>query len=512
MSDSLHEDRFAPSAALSNTPTKPLPLTPPSSKSPARDRIRVIQQRATSMFGFRSLQSINSLRSFDYYGRKSSSPRNHKSVRSAAAGAAETERLHLIGRNDRLPTICITAPDSTDAASTPLSFPILDDRDFVNTTPEATSTSTSTTTVIRIPLLDANAVRRHPSPIVPSSRKPRPQYQNHSHSRYHMDHSNGAVLDEQDVIDSNFGTDGVIESAKGVAEDSGTLERKLLDVDTTVRQSMSCPREASPEMLHIDPSPMSLNPPTVDGREGGDDDGQITLRDRVSFSIEVQAKLDAIHGNASTTTRPLSLFQQHKLNRAVADGMVVSPSTTPAQEVPLPDTPPTSMPSSPTHSSAPSTEPQVADLFVDEELAQMKFQFAALQAANNTALLTLKAAHEGSIAMHEATIASHESTIRTQKASIVRHEGTIADLSRQLRSRNAEQASLLEYFCAEMASRNKENGVLKLERWNMMGRIAELEQIIESSEVQLRLGGQAPVTTTRVAGRPITIGTDETRP
>lgn len=468
MSSPIQEDPFCPSGASSSVPSS-APLIP--LKSPARDRTRAIR-RATSMLGFRSLQSITSLRNLAY-GRKGG-PRTH-SARSA-------ENLFL-GKSERPPTICIPSLGGADDTST-LSFPILDDSDFVETTPEAL-VSAASTPVIRIPFLNEKEVERlHPSNVAPS-RDNRLFQQDQRQSQYHLIRIHDATADDE-AVDHSVAADGVIKSVEG-ADANRTLETGFLDVDATDGLGNKGLREARLEMVQNHPSPLSSNP-AICGGVGGDD--ETALQEAVSFSTEVQAQLNSIRGSAST----LSQGYGCDLKAAIAAMLESTPML--ANEIPLPDSPPTSISTSPTRSPPAIPGTHDASSADSDQLVQLKTQLTALQAAN-TDLLTLNAAQEGVISTHEATIS--------------RHEGKITELSRQLRSKDAEQASLVENFCAEMASRNNENGLLKEERLTMTKRIAELEKIAADLKRQSHFGGQTPVTPLKVAGRSITTGVDETR-
>ncbi|PSR99294.1 hypothetical protein BD289DRAFT_49476 [Coniella lustricola] len=71
--------------------------------------------------------------------------------------------------------------------------------------------------------------------------------------------------------------------------------------------------------------------------------------------------------------------------------------------------------------------------------------------------------------------------------TIFRHDETISDLNRELRFKEAERASLVENFCAEMSNRNSEITILKEEKWTLMGRVAELEQVIAKMELEWKM-------------------------
>ncbi|KAF3765604.1 hypothetical protein M406DRAFT_68027 [Cryphonectria parasitica EP155] len=122
-------------------------------------------------------------------------------------------------------------------------------------------------------------------------------------------------------------------------------------------------------------------------------------------------------------------------------------------------------------------------------LINMQAQVAKLQAAN-AALLALNAAHEKTIAIHENTIACHAETIDSQEATIFRHEVTIADLNRELRFSDAERENLIENFGAEMANLNGENATLREDKWYLMGRVEELEQVVPKMKLQPTLGDE----------------------
>lgn len=103
--------------------------------------------------------------------------------------------------------------------------------------------------------------------------------------------------------------------------------------------------------------------------------------------------------------------------------------------------------------------------------------------AGNSALLTLKAAHE-------ETIAILHDNIRNQDTTISRHDETIAELAGRVQAKETDQVSMIENFCAEIASQNREIAQLGEDKWYLMGRVEELE--LKMAAIKAPLGHDKP--------------------
>lgn len=306
--------------------------------------------------------------------------------------------------------------------------------------PDVAAAQVGTATAIRIPFLDEDEVSR----LHPPAREVRVQrYHRHQRNRQHQLSSSSSI--PRALTASPGGAS--ISSLGGDDGDAPAAGGEMFDVDTAVRVSMISLGLGRLENTNDHPGPLCSNPP----------------RDAASITTDVEMKFDEI-SLGTRRSRPLS--QVYDLNLDLASA---SPCPSPAYHgsdaetrsfVPMP--------------RSPALSPSSVN---DEEadFAHLQTTLAALLAAN-TALMTLKAAHEQTIAYHEGTISAHKDSI--------------AELSRQLRDHDEEQASLAKSACKEMESLNEENATLREERWNLMGRVAELEQTTARMEALLRLGGQ----------------------
>lgn len=281
---------------------------------------------------------------------------------------------------------------------------------------------------IRIPFLDDIDVDRLRTP----AREPRGQYRHQRHRQQQLSTtSHIRAADEKWPL-----TPSVDNTAR-----HGRVGSEMFEIDTPVRVSMISLGVGKLGNSNDHPEPLDSNPTQA----------------ATSLSAETQMEFDEEIGVAvHRCSRPLS--QVYDLNLDL-----ISAPSYPASACGICD--PECRPAS----SSPSENHEEA------RLSHLQTTFGALLAAN-TALMTLKYARE-------QTIAHQETTIRG-------HKNSIAELSRQLQELTTENKRQAEEFSVEMTSRNEENAALRDERWNLMDRIAELEQTVARMEALLRLGGQ----------------------
>lgn len=299
------------------------------------------------------------------------------------------------------------------------------------------------------------------SPVASPSRTGRRQ-----HQRHHR-HLSSNAIDESVAEEPSDRSADTTEDA-GFEKMHRETENELADVGTRVRLNSSSSRNttlARPVENH--PGPLSSNPPTCQSSEDGKDGSVSEPRPRGThfFGTEVQAKLDEISVRVDSIIRPLS--QIYALDPAAVALDAWTPPTPPSDSVmadtwdlpPLPEddhngnttpfippTPPTRPPSWTRGSTPPAT---------------------LLHEANG-AFFALRTAHERVIAIHESTIAAHERTI--------------SELSRQLRQ-SAESPN-------GQSEKTNETALTREERWDLLGRLTELQKKVAALESTLRLAGR----------------------
>lgn len=311
--------------------------------------------------------------------------------------------------------------------------------------------SRGTSGKIRIPFIDDNEMDRLRPP--PRQARAHLQHQRHRRNRQHQLSSSssasrpwttGSSISGSLCLhsDGGRGRDGL--SIQDPADYSDDGEASF-QVDTAVRVSMislgrgRLERNSAASSDRRHPSPLWSNP---------------LRRERtsaVTTTTDVEMRFDNISlaSLASGPRRSRPLSQVYDLNLELAS----VPATSPYQS-PLP---------------SPGLAPSCFDGHDEEaELAHVQTTLGELLAAK-AALMTLNAAHE-------QTIAARDNDIITYKEQI-------SELSRQLRECDESTRNELEIL-------DQKNSALRDERWDLVGRVAELEQTIARMEALLRLGGQ----------------------
>ncbi|CAN8104383.1 unnamed protein product [Discula destructiva] len=125
-------------------------------------------------------------------------------------------------------------------------------------------------------------------------------------------------------------------------------------------------------------------------------------------------------------------------------------------------------PVTPSSSASSLQNPSALSCACAKVLPQLHHEIDALR-AGNSALVTLKAAHEETITLLHDKIRNHDTS-------------GINQLAWQAQANKTEQLRLVENFCAEMSSRNKEIQSLKEDKWYLMGEIAQLEKSIATMD------------------------------
>lgn len=232
------------------------------------------------------------------------------------------------------------------------------------------------------------------------------------------------------------------------------------------------------------PGPLNSNPTR--------DAGETTPRATTSFTAEMQAKLNDIRGSlVNRIGRPTSRWWED-------DGSGARPRRSLTPPIPRVEhvEPPTlsSMPVTPVlRASAIFDEPE---LFVHQQLADLKSENITLKSLKKLQEEAMSNFREEKLtlvnqkAALEATISKSESKICAQQATMGHQEATISKLSRQLSSRDAEQAALVANFSTELASRDNELIALKDDKWTLQRKVTELEQMIAQTEAQLQQWGR----------------------
>lgn len=331
---------------------------------------------------------------------------------------------------------------------------------------DLTAAQLRTATAIRIPFLDEDEVKR----LHPPAREVH-HHRRHQRNRQYQLSSSSSSASRAWAASASISSssrpdcradddDGDIPGHKQLA--TGDDGDEPFDVDTAVRVSMISlglgRLENANDQHH--PSPLCSNPPRED----------TIIAASSSLATDTEGMMQQFDEISLGTRRSRPLSQVYDLNLDLATSSA-SPCPSPSrysrdthQEisfVPKPRSPALSPPS-------------VIVVDNDEEdadLAHLQTTLAALLAAN-TALMTLKAAHEQTIAYHESTILAHKDSI--------------AELSRQLRERDETCPAATK----EVEGLKQENAALREERSKFMGRVAELEQASARMEALLRLGGQ----------------------
>lgn len=374
---------------------------------------------------------------------------------------------------------------------------------------DLTAAQVGTATAIRIPFLDEDEVSR----LHPPAREVHHRRRGHQRNRQHqISSSNSSPSRACWASTSAAGATSISTSSRGAgAEDderggdggrgSGGGNNELFDVDTAVRVSMISLGLGRLENAndHHHPGPLCSNPPQEDSIAATSSSSPLaTDAEGMMMMMMMQQQQQQFDEVSLGTRRSRPLSQVYDLNLGLATSPCPSPSprqqslsaadarddrraTSSSSSVPIPRSPASLAPPS-IVVNANNSNNNNNDNSRDEEdasdLAHLQTTLAALLAAN-TALMTLKAAHEQTIAYHEGTILAHKDSI--------------AELSRQLRERDEAGPAAAAAATTEAAGLGEENAALREERWNLLGRVAELEQTTARMEALLRLGGQMEV-------------------
>lgn len=447
---------------------------PPLSGAFSRNRNRTGNRtgairHATSMFGLRSIASLRE--SFASHSRKNSGGGGGGTVR----GRNSTN--HLLARSDRDHPAAVgtTARPGTSGDD---AKPLLKDerersagRQLAGPAP----VSVAGPSYDNVPILKEPDVRMFRSlPVTPTK-----QVQRMYHHQRHRQLSYISDAGAEDYTSSGAST--VTENIRPHGDS------ELLDLDTAFSLSTlyllhSESEQGGEEAQGDHPSPSSSSP--IGARQASGDEDETTLTSAEPISAQGH---DELEEKLENTDRNRPRSPEYDMNGWSSIDISSSP---PGRELQAQ----LAHSDSPRPTTAGSSHPSLA---YQAQLCHMQNQLTTLQ-ATNTALMTLKAAQEDTIAVHESTIADHSEKMSTQKAIISRHEGTISHLSRQLRSKDAEQASLVENFCAEMMSNNDERALLKEEKQTMTVRVAELEEKVVRLELELNMSDQEADTSRRV--------------
>lgn len=286
---------------------------------------------------------------------------------------------------------------------------------------------------------------------------------------------------------------GDLEKGESIDEESphaASIDEIVME--TRGRRAREWQRKGS---VHLHPGPLNSNPP----RDNGDDDTSSTPRATTSFTAEMQARLNDIRGSLiNRIGRPTSRWWEDEAGRPRRS---LTPPPAPTTTIKAIESAATTDPL--TLSSVPVTPVLRAsalfeepELFVHQQLADLKSEnitLKSLKKLQGEAISTLRE-EKLTLVQHktalEATISESDIKIRAQQATMDRQNSTISKFSRQLSSKDAEQAALVANFSTELASRDNELIALKDEKWNLQRKITELEQMIAETEAQLQQWGR----------------------
>lgn len=448
-------DRFVPGTPrLDSFPSAPVGISSPL--SPSRSRSAGLRH-ATSMFGLRSLQNLRL-----HHSRKSSVYEDHK--------------------ENSLPLeVSRVAPPWLDRDTGELSRPQTSPLEYRAGAFASASCNGSAGVVVeaRHRIRRKSTASDHALYLRHRQRKTTACIETmlRDGSSLVPDMTAASNTDKLTKIADDTGVKNVVESRELSNDD--TVDKNT--TDTRGRRGREWHRKGS---VRLHPGPLNSHP-TRDAED-------TTPRATTSFTAEMQARLNDIRGSLiNRIGRPASRWWEDdgsgsRLRRSL------TPPTPRVEQVEPPT--PSSMPATPVlRASAVFDEPE---LFVHQQLADLK--------SENITLKSLKRLHEEAIGSLreekltlgekktalEATVSESESKICAQQATLGHQDATISKLSRQLSSRDAEQAALVANFATELASRDNELIALKDEKWTLQRKVTELEQMIAQTEAQLQQWGR----------------------
>lgn len=429
---------------------RPIPIRTGSlspDQSPARNnRARAVRLRqATSMFGLRSLQGINHLRSLTtlpHKARDRSASNNSGSSRSVASRKGTRERPLVIG----WPVLLDNGGESTN---TVLERPTLASRTNSERPAMPLPMPESRPPMITVHSLDMNALHKLRAPTQART---------------------AGLVSPEECTDTDRRDAGWTDGASQVSKDgnaAGIFSAKRVG-GVEIWESVDIDHDALRDALEDHPKPLGSNPASEH-----DEDEPRTPWTTVSSTV----------GEPETTEAMASYWQPSR-----------SPSPSPAprhrlRSISLATASVYGHTAEPTFlSSSPVQEPNsmLKELpCACDTVPRLRSQLANLSACSN-ALLALKAAHE-------ETIAILHDNLRNQDTTISRQENAIADLTWQAQAKEAEQVSIIENLCAKIASESREIAKLGEDKWYLMGRVEELELKMTKIEDPPGRNRQVPV-------------------
>lgn len=424
---------FDPPLAARPMPIRTGSLSPPP--SPALNRVRRGRLRqATSMLGMRSLQGFSHLRSLTTLPQKARdrSDSHSGSSRSIASRKGLRERPLVIGRPILQDVegphavlqrrIVVAGRPDDEQPVSPL--PALEPR----------------VSAVCSPFLDANTLEKLQAPMA----DPALEAESTQLGARRQSHIASWV---GDTYDSRV--HGYEEPCSPAKRIGGVELWETLDID----------HDALCDALMDHPDPLSSNPTSE-----RDDDEPTTPWTTVSSTIGEPEAPDAMVSYWQPSRSPSPAPRRRHRSTTLA--------ATPAHDC---TAEPASMLSSPLNRQqcACDTIPGLRNQLTNVSVC-------------NSALLTLKAAHE-------ETIAILRNNIQHQDTTISRHENTIADLTWQAQAKETEKVSIIENLCAEIANESREISKLGEDKWYLMGRVEELELKVATIEDPVVHEGQGPV-------------------
>lgn len=381
------------------------------------------------MLGMRGLQGISHLRSLTLPQKtRDRSQSNSGSSRSVASRKGTRERPLVIG----WPVL----QDGGENTNVVLERPILATRRTDDYRPVIPLPALKTrASMICAPLSDMNTPGELQAPMVAATAEVESPRKHAEIGDRSTGRARGA---SQDSTDGNGADDS---SAKRVG---GVELWENLDIDHDAL------RDALRDALEDHPNPLSSNPTSEH-----DEDEQRTPWTTVSSTVGEPEATEAVASywqpsrSPSPSPAPRRRSRSITLTNASSYGFTAEPASLPPSPLPA-------------HNSALDRQSCACDA-----IPRLRNQLATVSACNS-ALLALKAAHE-------ETIAILHNNLRNQDTTISRQENAIADLTWQAQAKEAEQVSIIENLCAEIASESQEIARLGEDKWYLMGRVEELE-------------------------------------